>query len=160
MRLENWIIQGLVSLAKEFVLYLKCKKVNGLHFHFRKVTLAAGRKMSWRNEVGQTEDKATVEMAGANVSALLTSPHPDHSESPLAHLPAASTTISLPEDPLLPLFCNPHSKQEAMIGWSQCLNILAFSPLGWDSSETCVYTGFQSLSNGMKSQLLQQKLEG
>lgn len=56
--------------------------------------------------MGETRDKATVEMAGAeDVSALPTGPHPEHLECPLARLPAASAGVSLPEGLLLSLLC-------------------------------------------------------
>ena len=44
--LESWSTPELVSLAKRLVLYLTYRKVNGSDFHFTKVTLAVGRKMS------------------------------------------------------------------------------------------------------------------
>ena len=55
--------------------------------------------------------------------------------------------------PVLPLLCKLHSRSKVMTGWSQGINTSAFSPLGWDSSETWVYCGFPSLSHGVKSQL-------
>lgn len=57
-------------------------------------------------EVGRTGDQAPAEMAGAeDVSALPTSPHPEHLERPPARLPAASAGVSLPEGLLLSLLC-------------------------------------------------------
>lgn len=63
-----------MSLAKGLVLHLKYRKVNGSDFHFRKVTLAVGRKTGWRNGVGQIGHKATGEMAGAEDFSALPTP--------------------------------------------------------------------------------------